>query len=116
MAAQRKVSWEIWLLVILAVLLVIFYILTNNGNKGVVSNQNSSNSSSSGGNVSDKIYCSPQSRSGDACIQIYQPVCGWYNSTKVQCIKYPCAENFGNSCVACHNSNVDYWTAGVCPN
>lgn len=59
-------------------------------------------------------YCTNESRESDVCAQIYQPVCGWF-SEKIQCIKYPCAVDFGNSCEACGNEDVSYWTSGVCP-
>ena len=60
-------------------------------------------------------YCSPESRNAEACIEIYQPVCGWFNPEKVQCIKYPCAQTFSNSCFSCMNEDVLYWTEGECP-
>ncbi len=63
----------------------------------------------------ERTYCTPQSREGDVCITLYQPVCGWNDPEKVQCIRYPCAETYSNSCVACHNDNVLYYTEGECP-
>jgi len=62
-----------------------------------------------------KTYCTPESRNADFCTAIYQPVCGWNNPTKVQCIKYPCAETYTSPCNACKNDNVEYWTPGECP-
>jgi len=59
-----------------------------------------------------KNYCA--SERPEICAQIYQPVCGWFGQ-KRQCIKYPCAETYSNSCTACSNENVEYWTDGVCP-
>lgn len=50
----------------------------------------------------------------DACTKEYIPVCGWF-SENVQCIKYPCAANYGNSCTACSDEKVEYWTEGKCP-
>ena len=64
---------------------------------------------------STRFYCSSESRNVDACIEIYQPVCGWNNSSKLQCIKYPCAETYSNSCFACQNPDVEYYTKGECP-
>lgn len=49
-----------------------------------------------------------------ACTKEYVPVCGWFNLS-IQCIKYPCASNYGNKCMACANENVAYWTEGNCP-
>ncbi len=60
-------------------------------------------------------YCKPSEREADICIQLYQPVCGWFDSGKIKCIKYPCAKEFSNSCFACANENVLYWTDGTCP-
>ncbi len=79
----------------------------NNLNENVTqSNQNSSLKQNS---------CTADSRKGEFCMELYQPVCGWFDPGKIQCIKYPCAQTFSNSCFACHNSNVLYWTEGECP-
>ena len=58
--------------------------------------------------------CLPEQRDVDACIEIYQPVCGIVN---VQCVTTPCApaqETFANSCKACTNSLVSSYTNGEC--
>tara|TARA_Y100000310_G_scaffold302635_1_gene340136 strand:- start:2334 stop:2768 length:435 start_codon:yes stop_codon:yes gene_type:complete len=62
-----------------------------------------------------KTFCKEEQRNKDACIEIYQPVCGWYDSEKIQCIKYPCATTFSNSCFSCSDENVLYYTEGECP-
>ena len=59
--------------------------------------------------------CTPQSREAAACIQLYQPVCGWFDPAQIQCIKYPCAQTFSNSCFACMDEKVQYWTEEECP-
>ncbi len=59
--------------------------------------------------------CLPEQRDVDACIEIYQPVCGTVN---VQCVTTPCdpaQETFANSCEACTNSLVSSYTNGECP-
>lgn len=61
-----------------------------------------------------KKTCSEADRAGDVCAQLYMPTCGWFNQT-IKCLRYPCAQNFGNPCEACHNQQVEYWTAGECP-
>ena|SRR3989344_804462 len=61
------------------------------------------------------VYCLPEQRNVDACILIYNPVCGWFDPEKIQCIRYPCASVYGNSCQACTNPDVLYYTAGECP-
>ncbi len=65
--------------------------------------------------IKGKNYCNPEDRNAQACDGLYSPVCGWVNSTKIQCIKYPCAQTFENSCMACINEDIDFWTAGECP-
>jgi hypothetical protein len=66
-------------------------------------------------NEGNKTYCDSKSREGEYCMKIYSPVCGWMGPN-IQCIKYPCAGNYGNSCEACHDENVEYYTSGECPN
>ena len=61
----------------------------------------------------NRNYCSDESRKGLFCAQVYQPVCGWFNS-QIKCIRYPCAEIYSNSCVACHDGKVDYWIEREC--
>jgi putative hemolysin len=70
--------------------------------------------------------CKPESTEGklqandcteprsQACTKEYVPVCGWFN-TSIQCIRYPCAANYGNKCTACADETVAYWTEGECP-
>lgn len=61
-----------------------------------------------------KVYCTSAQRGNGACIQIFQPVCGWFDDS-VQCVKYPCAETYSNSCFACMDEKVEYYTKGECP-
>lgn len=63
----------------------------------------------------ERFYCDESSREADVCIEIYEPVCGWFNSSKVNCVDYPCAVDFSNSCFACQNSDIEYFTKGTCP-
>lgn len=65
--------------------------------------------------IQERNFCTPESRDADACIEIYQPVCGWYDPERIQCIRYPCATTFSNSCFACMNEDVLFWTEGECP-
>jgi hypothetical protein len=62
----------------------------------------------------EKFECEPGSRLAEACIEIYQPVCGWNDDT-IKCFAYPCASTYGNSCKACQNEVVEYYTSGECP-
>jgi carboxymethylenebutenolidase len=58
--------------------------------------------------------CLPEQRNVDACIEIYQPVCG---QVQVECITTPCdpvKETFENSCKACANERVISYTEGKC--
>lgn len=59
-------------------------------------------------------YCTPEQRNADACIQLYNPACGWFDPKRVQCIKAPCADTYSNSCFACMDDKVLYWTEGEC--
>ena len=57
----------------------------------------------------------PQQRS-EICPMIYKPVCGWFDPSRIQCFRYPCAGNYSNFCEACRNENVIRVTKGRCPN
>jgi hypothetical protein len=60
------------------------------------------------------IDCKAEQRNADACIEIYQPVCG---QLQVECITTPCdpiKETFSNSCKACSNTRVLSYTEGEC--
>lgn len=60
------------------------------------------------------IDCKPEQREADACIEIYQPVCG---QVQVECITAPCdpiKQTFSNSCFACMNPRVMSYTEGEC--
>lgn len=63
-----------------------------------------------------QTYCTLESRTVDGCTAQYDPVCGWFDSNRVQCMDYPCAITAGNACEACRNPDVEYWTPGICPN
>ncbi len=60
-------------------------------------------------------YCTEEQRESYACLAVYKPVCGWFDSKQVQCIKYPCAQTYSNSCHACLDKKVISWTEGECP-
>lgn len=72
---------------------------------------NNSNDSS----VEDRVFCNEESRTVDSCITLYDPVCGWNDPERIQCITFPCANTFSNSCDACKNLDTLYWTEGECP-
>jgi len=63
----------------------------------------------------EKDFCSNDSRNVDACITLYDPVCGWSDPDKIKCIKFPCASTYSNSCNACKNPDVLYFKKGECP-
>ena len=73
------------------------------------------NISTSNQNESSNHYCTAEQRKGEMCIGLYQPVCGWFDPARIQCVKYPCAQTYSNSCFACKNDKVLYWTEGGCP-
>lgn len=60
-------------------------------------------------------FCTPEQKAADFCAEIYEPVCGWFDSAKIQCVRYPCADAYSNSCFACMDEKVLYWTVGECP-
>jgi hypothetical protein len=54
--------------------------------------------------VPENIYvCTDESREGDFCITVYEPVCG-----------YPLELTFSNSCFACLNDQIKYYIEGEC--
>lgn len=63
----------------------------------------------------ERVYCGPESRLANVCLDRSSPVCGWFDSGKIRCFAYPCAEDFSNECFACRNGNVLYYTPGECP-
>jgi len=67
------------------------------------------------GEPAARNYCMAEQRRAEYCIMIYAPVCGWFDPEKIQCFAYPCADTYSNSCFACMDENVLYWTAGECP-
>lgn len=104
---MKKIDWN-WVVILLIVLFVggvIYFSYFDNSNGQVKDVPN---------NDSVKTYCSGE-RGGRFCTQNYAPVCGWFNQS-IKCLKYPCAATYGNSCEACVDANVEYWTSGVCPN
>lgn len=48
------------------------------------------------------------------CPEIYSPVCGLFDSEKIQCIRAPCGSTYSNRCFACADENVISWTTGAC--
>ena len=62
--------------------------------------------------IKEKIYCPPESREADVCIQIFEPVCGFFNSKT--CTEKPCTKTYSNSCSACSDEKVLYYTEGEC--
>lgn len=66
------------------------------------------------GEIEEKHYCPDSSRGAEICTFDYTPVCGWFNED-IQCVKFPCAQTYGNSCGACSNEDVEYYTEGECP-
>lgn len=56
--------------------------------------------------IEAKKYCTPESREGDTCITLYDPVCGYFaDQTK---------DTYSNSCFACLDQEVEYWIAEEC--
>jgi hypothetical protein len=51
---------------------------------------------------SDRVYCKPEQRNPGICYTLYDPVCGSNGA------------EYSNDCVACMNSNVEWYTKGSC--
>lgn len=63
-----------------------------------------------------KNYCKASDRRNDTvCPAVFMPVCAWFDSSKVNCTKYPCAIEIDNACNACRDYGVSYWTNENCP-
>lgn len=60
-------------------------------------------------------FCTEEQRKADACIGLYQPVCGYFDPEKIQCVAAPCAKTFSNSCFSCMDKNILHWVEGECP-
>lgn len=64
----------------------------------------------------ERTYCDDSSSffdDGVACVEVFEPVCGWFDIS-VQCLKEPCASTYSNSCFACADEKVEYYTEGDC--
>ena len=64
----------------------------------------------------DNVYveCLEEQRGVEACIEIYQPVCG---EVSVECVREPCnavKEEYSNPCYACKNSRVSGYYPREC--
>jgi hypothetical protein len=62
-----------------------------------------------------ETLCTAEEKATQACTKEYRPVCGWNDPDKIQCIRYPCAQTYGNKCEACAAETVVSWTPGECP-
>ncbi len=65
--------------------------------------------------LEEEHLCTDEERKAEVCAEVYQPVCGYFDPSKVQCIKYPCAQEFSNGCFACSDDKIKYWARGECP-
>ena len=54
----------------------------------------------------ERNYCTPDSRDADICIMLYDPVCGWQEDGS--------HGTYSNSCVACSEEKVLFWTEDEC--
>ena len=75
----------------------------NNGDFVVVKGELQENRQFWATKITKAIECKPEDRNVDACIEIYQPVCG-----------KPINQTFSNSCFACMDENIVYYTGGEC--
>ncbi len=76
-----------------------------------------SSAQTTGGFLSHSIQCTPESREGEFCSLVVQPVCG-YKPDIVCADGFPTNCNYvtySNACEACHDPSVASYTKGVCP-
>ncbi len=69
------------------------------------------------GAANASIQCTPESRIGEMCMLVVQPVCG-YRPDIVCSTNDPITCNyntFSNACEACHDPSVASYTKGACP-
>lgn len=66
----------------------------------------------------DMIFkeCTVESRNIQYCIELYQPVCGWFTKKPSDCTNIYCRESYANSCFACKDKRVLGFTEGKCKN
>lgn len=57
--------------------------------------------------ISEKIYCKPEQKEADVCIQLYEPVCGFDKNEKQM-------KTFSNFCFACMDKNVEHYIKEKC--
>ncbi len=67
-----------------------------------------------GGFLTPSIQCTPESRQGEICSMIANPVCG-YRPDAVCITIIPCKyQTYANACEACHDPLVESYTIGPC--
>ncbi|GIX43260.1 MAG: hypothetical protein KatS3mg129_2993 [Leptospiraceae bacterium] len=64
----------------------------------------------------DKFFkeCTPESKNADFCIEVYEPVCGWFTEKPSDCNDIYCRESYANQCFACKDKRVIGYTKGNC--
>jgi len=60
---------------------------------------------------SEKIYCADENRGNIICTLDYTPVCG---HKVTSCEEEFCYRTYGNACMACSDSSIDYYQTGEC--
>ncbi|HLC54093.1 MAG TPA: hypothetical protein VJK07_00510 [Candidatus Nanoarchaeia archaeon] len=137
-------SWVRWAVIGLALVVLVFFAIRSFSSDRAFSDNSLSNKTtttpredidtvfnSEDGNVLDSAgagsgdlsdgraahYCRDESRGVETCEDIDEPVCGWYDLSRVECAPDdPCVRSvFPNACEACQNDNIEYWTEGDCP-
>ena len=88
MKKRTKKKLLIIIIIIILALTLITFILIKNQKQNV---------------EEERKYCIESSRNVEVCIEIYEPVCG-----------FPIEKTYSNSCFACMDKNVEYYTNEEC--
>ncbi|MFH1224958.1 MAG: hypothetical protein V1676_04100 [Candidatus Diapherotrites archaeon] len=115
MAGAERVTGRHRHLAGLVFVILMLYFMVSAPQERAGQNIGGTDAGNSGGGVRAENYCTPESRNAEVCMSLYKPVCGWFDAEKIRCFRYPCAANYPNSCVACTDEKVAYWTEGECP-
>ncbi|KAL4431919.1 hypothetical protein ABPG74_012731 [Tetrahymena malaccensis] len=59
------------------------------------------------------IFCNPDDSLNDSCIELYKPVCGVFDNYVIS-LDQSLSQTYSNSCFACIDEHVSYYTPQSC--